>query len=278
MRAWLFFAVASVTLAFGGAGCAGSGSVATTTVTAGLRVLHGSPDVGAVDVRLNAAGGKAIATSLTYGRVSTYDAIAPGAYAVAILPAGGSTPTLTCTGAALSAGKNYTVVIGGSVGKGIGTSIGLQCELFAEPTFATGSGDFTFSLHHASPAAAALGDSTVSFGIFIAGSTAYDVPSGTVTFPGSIGTAVSIGTYVTSKQLGVTTAPGVGMWVSPPTSAPPLSVLTTILPSAGQAGAAGVSGEADTGNVLPFGSLVNFSLYLIDVSGGASTKLVGAFD
>ena len=276
MRGWLFFAVASVSFAFGCAGCGGSGSVATTTSTAGLRVVHGSPDAGAVDVRLNAGGGEAIATTLTYGRVSAYDAIPPGGYAIAILPAGGSTPTLT--GASLLAGTNYTVVVGGRVAKGIGTSTGLQCELFAEPTFATLSGDYTLSVHHASPAAAALGDSTVSFGIFIPRTTAYDVPSASVTFAGPIGTAVSIGTTVTSKQLGVTAAPGVGIWVSPPTSAPPFSVLATILPSAGQAGAAGVSGAADTGNVLPLGSLVNFSLYLIDGSGGPTTNLVGAFD
>jgi hypothetical protein len=160
----------------------------------------------------------------------------------------------------------------------LGTSAGLQCQLFNEPTFATPTGDYTLSIHHVSPAAAAIGDSDVSFGTFTPGSTAYNLPNGTALFTGSIVSGLVSGSYYTYVASGITTAPGVGFWVSGQTSIVPSSVLGSVLPAAGQAGASGVGGSNDKGDLLPFNALVNFSLYLVDGANGATSELIGAFD
>ena len=279
MRARLLLTLTIVSFTLGSAGCGPlAANVAQTTSNANIRVIHGSPDAGAVDVRLNTTTGQVLAGGVKYGGVGAYAAIPSGSYSIVILPAGGSTAKLTCAGASLAGGTNYTIVVGGTVAKGVGTSAGLQCELFGEPTFSTPSGDYTLSIHHASPAAAAIGDSTVSFGTFTPGSTAYNVPNGTATYFGSIVSGLVSGSYYTYVASGVTTAPGVGFWIGAQTSIRPSSVLSTILPTAGQTGASGANGTTDTGKLLPFNSLVNFSLYLVDGASGATSELIGAFD
>jgi hypothetical protein len=274
----LLLSLAVVSYMLGSAGCGPlSGNVATSTSNANVRVIHGSPDAGAVDVRLNTTTGQVLAAGIKYGSVGAYAAIPSGSYSMVILPPGGSTAKLTCAGATIAQGS-YTIVVGGTVAKGVGTSAGLQCELFGEPTFSTPAGDYTLSIHHASPAAAALGDSTISFGTFTPGSTAYNVPNGTATYTGSIVSGLVGGSYYTYVASGVTTAPGVGFWIGAQTSIQPSSVLSTILPTAGQAGASGANGTTDTGDLLPFNSLVNFSLYLVDGTSGTTSELIGAFD
>lgn len=278
MRVRLLLTIAVVWFALDSAGCGPlAGTVAQTTTNANVRVIHGSPDAGAVDVRLNTTTGQVLAAAIKYGSVGAYASVPSGSYSIVILPAGGSTAKLTCAGATIAQG-NYTIVVGGTVAKGVGTSAGLQCELFGEPTFSTPSGDYTLSIHHASPAAAAIGDSTISFGTFAPGSTAYNLPNGTASYTGSIVTGLVSGSYYTYVASGVTTPPGVGFWIGAQTSIQPSSVLSTILPTAGQAGASGATGATDTGDLLPFNSLVNFSLYLVDGTGGATSKLIGAFD
>jgi hypothetical protein len=275
----LLFTLAVVSFTLGFAGCGPlAGTVAQTTTNANVRIVHGSPDAGAVDVRLNTTTGEAIASTIKYGSVGAYAAIPSGSYSIVILPAGGSTAKLTCATVSLAGGTNYTIVVGGTVAKGVGTSAGLQCELFGEPTFSTPSGDYTLSIHHASPAAAAIGDSTVSFGTFTPGSTAYNLPSGTASYAGSIASGLVSGSYYTYVASGVTTAPGVGFWIGAQTAIAPSSVLSTILPTAGQTGASGANGTTDTGDLLPFNSLANFSLYLVDGANGATSELIGAFD
>src|ERR1035438_7439363 len=102
LRARLLFMLAVVSVTLGFAGCGPlAGTVAQTTTNTNVRVIHGSPDAGAVDVRLNMTTGQTIAAAIKYGSVGAYTSIPSGSYSIVILAAGGSTAKLTCAGASL---------------------------------------------------------------------------------------------------------------------------------------------------------------------------------
>lgn len=251
----------------------------TSSSNASVRIVHGSPDAGNLDVKLDSAIGTALITSAAYGAVGSYVSVTAGSHNVALLPAGGTTASLTCTSPSLSAGTKYTIVVVGVAAKGYGTTLGVQCQVFAEATFSTPSGDYTLAVHHASPAANAAGYGVLSFGPFSPGSGAYQSPAGSAAFTAPISYSTATGTIVTDVAIGVADAPGVGFWFAPQTSTAPTSILTAIRPSQGVAGAAGVNGSSDSGDLLPYNSsLINFSVYVVDGQNGAAVHAIGAFD
>ncbi len=272
----------TVLIALVAASCGPLADVVTSssgTTTASLRVLHGSPDAGSLDVKIDSVStGTSLLSSAAYGAVGAYVSVNTGAHYVEIIPGGGSTASLTCTSPSLVAGTKYTVVVAGTAAKGYGTTLGVQCQTFTEPTFSTPSGDYTLAVHHASPALAAAGFGVLSFGTYAPGTQSYQAPVGTAAFTPLSSNATASGSVTTDVAVGVTTAPGVGFWFAPQTSAAPATAVTTIRPSQGVAGAAGVAGSGDTGDLLPSGSLINFSVYVIDAQGGGLAQAVGAFD
>ena len=251
----------------------------SSTTTASLRVVHGSPDAGSLDVKIDNAGtGTSLVSGAAYGVVGAYVSVNAGAHYVEIIAAGGSTASLTCTSPSLVAGTKYTVVVAGTAAKGYGTTLGVQCQTFTEPTFSPPSGDYTLAVHHASPALAAAGSGVLSFGTYAPGTPSYQAPVGTAAFTTLSSNGNANGSVTTDVSVGVTTAPGVGFWFAPQTSAAPGTVVTTIRPSQGVAGAAGAGGSGDAGDLLPSGSLINFSVYVVDGQGGGLAQAVGAFD
>jgi hypothetical protein len=264
----------------------------TSSGNAAIRVIHGSPDAGSIDVRLDSNTGSALVAGASYGKVGTYQSVAAGTHSIYINPAGSTSTTTTCASTTYSPSQNYTVVIAGKKSQGVNdTTLGLQCQVIAEPTFDTSSGDYTLSVHNASPAGNALGG-TFSYGTFPPGTTSYSAPVGVTPQLGVAVSALGIGSYGLYIAQGVTTAPGIGFWVAPQSSVAPTSVLDTILPSQGVTGSSGSSGSADTNNFLPFSTtVVNFSLYFVDGPDGASGAatlpncgasasvcIIGAFD
>ncbi|HYZ16119.1 MAG TPA: DUF4397 domain-containing protein [Candidatus Acidoferrum sp.] len=275
--------------ALAGCGPLNPGTIITTNGgNANVRVLQGSPDTPTVDAKLDGSTALTPSGGLAYGKFTGYASIASGSHSLAIYPTGQSTATFTCPLGVLNAGVGYTIVIAGKQAAGKGTSTGLQCQIFGEPAYpSVTSPQANISLHYASPAASAAGNVALSIGTFTPGTTTYNASVGASTFTAQTsGSAVSNGTALTIT--GVTTAPGVGFWVAaPPTSgSTPTSVLATILPSQGQAGASGSSGASDTGNIFPQSPLVNFAIYAIDAPAGATSPsgaqtpitLVGVFD
>jgi hypothetical protein len=272
--------VAALAAAISATSCGPLADVATTTsaTAASVRVVHGSPDAGSLDVRLDSVGGTTLASATAYGRVGSYVSVAAGTHYVEILAAGSSTASLRCTSPSLAAGTKYTVVVAGTAARGYGTTLGVQCQVFAEPSFSTPSGDYALALHHASPAAAAAGYAVLSYGTFAPGTSAYNPPAGTASFTSAFSNATSTGAVATSVATGATSAPGVGFWFAPQTATAPSTVLATIRPSQGVAGASGASGTADAGDLLPSGTLINFSVYVVDGQNGALALAIGAFD
>ncbi len=250
----------------------------SSATTASLRVVHGSPDAGSLDVKIDTATGTALLSAAPYGRVGAYASVTVGTHYVEILPAGGSTASLQCASPSLVAGTRYTIVVAGTAAKGYGTTLGVQCQVFAEPSFSTPSGDYTLAVHHASPAAAAAGNAVLSYGPFSPGTSAYQTPAGVASFTSASSNATATGTVATDVATGVTSAPGVGFWFAPQTATAPPTVLGSIRPSQGVAGASGASGTSDTGDLLPTSTLINFSVYLVDGQNGATAQAIGAFD
>jgi hypothetical protein len=272
--------VVALGAALSAASCGPLPSVVTSssTTTASLRVVHGSPDAGSLDVRIDSVTGTALLSAAAYGRVGAYASVTAGTHYVEIISAGSATASLQCTSPSLVAGTSYTVVVAGTAAKGYGTTLGVQCQVFAEPAFSTPSGDYTLAVHHASPAVAAAGYTAISYGTFAPGTPAYQTPAGVASFTSAFSSGAATGAVVTNVATGVTSAPGVGFWFAPQTATAPATVLSTIRPSQGVAGASGASGTGDTAELLPSSTLINFSVYVVDGQNGAIAQTIGAFD
>lgn len=277
--------VAAGLFAAGLAACSSSGSsttpvaVATAVPSPVVRVLNGSPNAGAVDVRIDSATALPIAAALPYqGFTGFGSTTASTTHTVYVTAAGGTTALLQCPFAAFG-GQSYTIVVAGSTAIASGTAGALQCQIGVEPIYSIPSGQYALVVHHASPALDAQKPAvdTVSFGTFPPGTTTYSAPLANVIFNPTLNNGSgNLGTTPTLNN-GVTTAPGVGFWFAASTTTAPTTVITTILPSQGFAGKAGQSGASDTSNILPTGVLTRFSVYLID-GPGATTRAIGLFD
>jgi hypothetical protein len=79
--------------------------------SAQLRVMDASPDGGALDAYQNNAG---LAYNLSFGTLTSYVAMAPGAYKLEA-DKGGTRQTLVEATAHLVAGKQYTAIVGNSL-------------------------------------------------------------------------------------------------------------------------------------------------------------------
>lgn len=263
------------------AACGGgsSGSSTVLSQTAQLRFINGSPDAGSLDIHLgtNTGGTFAGGAGLAYGTITAFQNEPTTSLAIVATTAGQTNTIVSCNVPQLQNNIRYTVVIAGKVANGGGTPTGTQCQFFAEPNFTTPTGQASVTLHHASPAAAAAGATTLVFGNYTPNQTNYTPygSSATATFVSS-GGATATGTPINVIVQAVTTGSGTGIYVAPQSS--PSTSLATILPSQAQTGNAGASGAADTGNFLPYQSLINFDVYAIDGQGASQVKLVGAFD
>lgn len=272
-------------------GCnSGNNIISTTTPTSAIRFLNGSPDVGTVDVYLTAASGTPSATALVYGALNVYADLTSKAYTVIVTATGAPTSTkLTCTVPALAANTRYTVVIAGKVAGGA-TATGLQCQVFAETVYSLPANQFQLAVHHASPGANAAGISTFSFGLYSAGTTNYQIPSGTATFVSTLTSGAAVGVATNALVQAVQTAPGLGVYASTQTGTAPTTVLATTTPSQATVGLSGATGAENFANFMPYTttSLTTgvvttvssvLSVYLIDSTTNASgVALVCAMD
>jgi len=263
------------------AACGGgsSGSSTVLSQTAQLRFINGSPDAGSLDIHLgtNTGGTFAGGTGLAYGTITAFQNEPTTGQAIVATAAGQTNTIVSCNLPQLQNNVRYTVVIAGKVANGGGTPTGTQCQFFAEPNFTTPTGQASVTMHHASPAAAAAGATTIAFGNFTPGQSNF-TPYGsnsTATFASS-GGATATGTPINVIVQAATSGSGSGIYVASQNS--PNTALATITPSQAQTGNAGTSGAGNTSNFLPYQSLINFDVYAIDGQGTNRVQLVGAFD
>ncbi|HYZ16019.1 MAG TPA: DUF4397 domain-containing protein, partial [Candidatus Acidoferrum sp.] len=182
LRSALLALAASFAVALTGCGPLQNSVTGTGSSEANLRLIDGSPDAGPLDFRIDSTTGLLAASGATYGTVAPFVQVSGVAHLVEVLPAGGTTATLTCQTPAMAPGTNYTVVVAGSANQAVGSATGLRCQFFTEPAFATPSGSYTINVHHAAVLFANAGTSAISFGTFPPGTTNFGGVGGTATF------------------------------------------------------------------------------------------------
>ena len=261
----------------------GGGSSGTSTVlsqTAQLRIINGSPDAGLIDIHLgnNTGGTFAGGTGLAYGQITAFQNEPTVSQTIVATTAGQTNTLVSCTLPQLQNNQRYTVVVAGKFANSGGTATGTQCQFFQEAAFTTPTGQASVSVHHASPAAAASGATSIAFGSYTPGQANYQVfsASALATYAPISGGATAQGTAVNVIIPGATTGSGIGIYVAPQSSS--TIPTATITPSLAQIGNSGTSGAGDTSNFLPYQTLINFDVYAIDGQGMTLVQLVGAFD
>lgn len=220
------------------AACGTTNVLGTSTSTqSAIRFINGSPDLnaGSVDVYTGATSGSAFTTALAYGKATGLSIVNSQVYTVTVTPAGNkATTSLTCTTPSLAANTRYTVVIAGTVAKST-----LQCQIFAETIYSLPASSFQLAFHNASPALNVAQPSGVGFGEVVLSSppsySQFAGPLATFTAPASGSTSAN-GVAVNALPAGVTSPPGLGIYVANATPIAPPTVLATLLPSALQAG------------------------------------------
>ena len=264
------------------AACGGgsSGSSTVLSQTAQLRIINGSPDAGPIDIHLgnNTGGTFAGGTSLGYGQITAFQNEPTVSQTIVATAAGQTNTVVACNLPQLQNNQRYTVVVAGKVANGGGTATGTQCQFFQESPFTTPTGQASVTMHHASPAAAAAGATSIVFGGYTPGQTNYQ-PFGSnavATLAPISGGATAQGTAVNLVILGATSGAGIGIYVAAQST--PTTSAATLLPLQAQTGNSGTSGAGDTSNFLPYQALINFDVYAIDGQAGKLVQLVGAFD
>jgi hypothetical protein len=264
------------------AACGGGSSGPSTVLsqTAQLRIINGSPDAGPIDIHLgnNTGGTFAGGTGLVYGQITAFQNEPTVSQTIVATNAGQTSTVVSCNLPQLQNNQRYTVVIAGKVAGGGGTPTGTQCQFFQEAAFSTPTGQASVSVHHASPAAAAVGAMSIAFGSYTPGQANYQTfSSGAVaTYAPISGGATAQGLAVNIIIPGATTGSGIGIYVAPQST--PTIPTATITPSLAQTGNSGTNGAGDTSNFLPYQTLINFDIYAIDGQGMNLVQLVGAFD
>lgn len=318
-RTGIFASLIVAALALSLASCGSGASTApSTTGTAMIRFINGSPDAGAFDVLVN---GKVIASDIVYGQISTYTTqtvgtnplpqvafVQTGTQTNIFSPASGTQGQTFQLGAA--PGTKVTVVVEGR--KAFIGSLGLNIGAFVEPTITTPTGQYAVVFHHASPAASVAAPNGIVVGQVELGPVPIYLGQGTMLFGNVSGTIQSI--FGLQAQPAYIGPPGVGFFAAPvviPTATPvPLSSTTAtptpvpsptatplssptiyavvlpgppaVLPSPANDNFP-VTG-VDSSNInqsMPFGtSDVNLFVYLIDSTAtpGTGSELIGTFN
>jgi hypothetical protein len=232
-------------------GCGGSSSSSTlpsSPGTARVRFAEGAPDlealIGGVPTSIGLAylqvDGQTVASSFNYGAMTQFSFLSPGTHSMTALDDLGYRVGPFKT-AALSAGKNYSLVL-------VGTYPKYRVITFEEPP---NSNEAQISLYEASPAVP-----QADFGRFDASSSSGYTKLGSATL-GNVVT-VSIGK----------TASNVGGYAGKGTMPFPNGAVTPVQ----------IDGF-DTQNVLPFQNAARLSLFLFDQkSGSAVGPVVGSLD
>jgi Domain of unknown function (DUF4397) len=131
-------------------GCGDGKGVTTVPSTANVRVVHASPDAGAVDVLVD---GRSLQTNLQYEQTLDYTPVSSGDHVVAVRAAGTSTDLVTVP-VTLGDRASYTVVARG-LASATGGNFPLVADLLTDDA-APGAGRASLRFVHAAPGAVAV--------------------------------------------------------------------------------------------------------------------------
>jgi hypothetical protein len=294
-------------LALSLAACNSSNGLSSATgATANIRFVHGAPGSSgsnnAVDLYFTSTGTSISSTptisGVTYGSITNFMTESLTAAQLTIKSAGTSTVLATCSLPQTQANLNYSVVIVNNNGS-TAAGTGLGCALFNDPVYTSSTGS-EVRIHHASPAAAALGASTatVAYGTYTPTGTTpastFTVASSTgASFPGTTSSTGWFSASVAGPLTASSTPIGFAVGASGPAAGSTDATIVGITPSqfvtSPYVAGTTTPTSSDTGNVLPDGTLVNASLFAIDCPSGSTTTpegtacnsgvaLIGTFD
>lgn len=114
-----------------------------------VRIAHGSPDAGSVDVQIDGATAQ---SSLTYGNMSAYASLKIGGHTLNVYRSGNdSGKPLASTTFSSNAGQDATVVITGERHPVYASKRNLAVHVFYEQPFNTPGGGAAVNFHNAAP-------------------------------------------------------------------------------------------------------------------------------
>jgi hypothetical protein len=147
------------------AGCGDGKGLTTAPSTANVRIVHASPDAGAVDVLVD---GRAILTNVQYKQTLDYTPVSSGGHVVAVRATGTSTDAFSVP-VALGDGASYTVVARGRAAA-TGGNFGLGADVLADDA-SPATGRAGLRVVHAAPGAVAVDLYLTAPGASLAGAT-----------------------------------------------------------------------------------------------------------
>jgi hypothetical protein len=231
-----------------------------------VRVVHGSPDGGPVDVQVD---GTTIQSDIAYGAVTPYTSLAAGSHTMALFVAGNDTGTpLSTLTFSVNDGQDTTVVIEGEHRPTYQATQNFGMQAFVEQPYSTPSGGGAVDVHNAAPiapATAGLNQGSVQFSFTAYGNTA------------AIGSPVSLGQATNPVGL--------------PSNA--LNIPITIFATSGSTRFTTTPSQIDPScSGIPCSTAPNLSLYFVDgptaavdptsppstISPSARAVFFGAFD
>ena len=294
VRALAALAAASGSLALGA--CSNSSApaapfqtaTATPTQTGQVRAVHGSPDAGPVDIYVYTGSSRPSTPTVagaTYPQITGYLTVPAGTYTIDVLAPAGTASTTTPVASeqvSVSAGAQYSVVVGGKVAKKT-----LQFVNFVEP--AETAGQSAVIVHHASPFVQSL-VAPVGVGIYNVATAGGKPPAASATtqlFSFSLAAAsgpaasgsVSGGEFFLSPLPSSGLPAAIGFAAGAPGTTHLASVAVSATPSQlasvlTQQTAAQKALAADTSSAFPAGA--HLSVFAIDTASAA--ELIGTLD
>lgn len=247
-----------------------------TSTTSSVRFVNGAPALGSVDVYFTSSGTTASSTpllaALAYAQISDFSSQNSASATIVLRPAGSAataTPSGGCTVPQLSNNGKYSVVFfAGGAGQPA------TCGVYQDFDYSAAG---QYRVHHASPAAATAGNSTISFGLTNGTAQPTFTIAGTAAFPGNSG-VVSLTSVGVQNAVAAGTPVGFAIGASGQTGA---TATTLAQVNANQivapGGTANVTASPDTANTLPGGGFNNASIFAIDTPTGG-TQLIASFD
>ena len=131
-------------------GCGGSSSSNSNSNSAQLRVIHGMPQMGAVDVMLDGSS-TLFFQALSYEQSTGYQSVTAAQHTVVVVPSG-SANTLLSTPFTAASGSSYTIVDSG-FSSGVSN---LSAVVLTDDLASPGSGNFKIRAVNASPSGGTL--------------------------------------------------------------------------------------------------------------------------
>jgi hypothetical protein len=115
-----------------------------------VRIAHGSPDAGTVNVEID---GATVSSGLAYGAMSSYASVKVGSHTLDVYVTGNTSKPLVATSFSTNGGQDTTVVLTGERHPSYASKRTLGLRVFYEEPYDTPSGGAALNFHNAAPIA-----------------------------------------------------------------------------------------------------------------------------